>query len=150
MGNWMKSMPFCDKHNSMVHEHLHLWWHIIWIQRFMTWGKQMISCFYSSNIIKIWSNNINKCHFLWFFGTKNFQLHPLSSSKHKHLFLTKKLAVATVSCINPHSCCSQQDHQELHNLTFFFFFFLLLHRAFWQHLCFYYQQMHFFITHIKC
>ena len=29
-------------------------------------------------------------------------------------------------------------------------FFLLLHRAFWQHLCSYHQQMHFFITHIKC
>ena len=28
--------------------------------------------------------------------------------------------------------------------------FLLLHRAFWQQLCSYHQQMHFFITHIKC
>ena len=52
--------------------------------------------------------------FFDFFGTENFQLYPLSRSKHKHLFLTKKLAVVTVSCIHPHSRCSQQDHHELH------------------------------------
>ena len=48
-----------------------------------------------------------------------------------------------------HLCVIQSESNKVRcNKNFYFF--LLLHCAFWQHLCSYYQQMHFFITHIKC